>query len=230
MVDPDCVVGDISETNNTASSNHTVNKPDLYISGFTTKVSGSTVTYSVQVCNKGTTALKTFDIELYYNRSTAPTCTTGDSQHSYQGGLGAGKCTSRTFTRSNAPPGKALAWIMVDADCVVGEADETNNVQSSMIVFGPDLYVSNQSVTATIFKVTYDVTVCNSGDNVTKTFDVGLFYDSSSAPGCSTTPSQKAAVTGLAKGKCATRSFVQATPWGGTYKGWARVDTGCVVA
>ena len=188
------------------------------------------MTYKTTVCNKGSTALKTLDIELYYNRSTAPTCATGDSQHSYVGGLGAGKCTSRTFSRSNAPPGKALAWIMVDADCAVAESDEKNNVRSSNIGFGPDLYVSAVKVTATIFKATYDVTVCNKGDATLKTFDLGLFYDRSSAPACASATSQKTSISGLAKGKCTTRSFIQATPWGGSYKAWAMVDSGCAIS
>jgi len=136
--------------------------PKLYISSFTVAVSDRTVTYTAKVCNGGTSVSQTFDIELYYHRTTAPGCSSADSQHSYQGGLGAGQCTTRTFTRSNAPTGTYTAWVLADADCVVLQDEPDDNYKSATYTVNkPDLYVSSFTTKVTDRSVSYTATVCN---------------------------------------------------------------------
>ena len=230
FADGGCVVGEADEGNNTASTKYTVKKPDLHVSSFTSTINGATVTYKATVCNKGTSALNTFYLELFYSLTAAPTCSTPYSTRAVLYGLGAGKCGTYTFTRSSAPPGAYTSWAFADGGCAVTEADEGNNTRSSPVGFGADLYVSKLDVQASMFKATYTVTVCNQGDSVTKPFELGLFYNRGNAPSCKAATSQKVSISKLAKGACEVRSFVQATPLAGSYKAWAMVDLGCVVA
>ncbi len=138
MADADCAVQEHDETNNTASTKYTVaTSPDLHISKLTASVSGNTVTMVSTVCNKGGSAATGFVLGLYFNASVAPTCKSSPDLTSSVASLPAGSCTSRTFTRPNAPPGGYVSWVMADATCAVVESDETNNTQPAAYIIKP---------------------------------------------------------------------------------------------
>ncbi len=73
--------------------------PDLYFTSFTASVSNRTVTYKMTLCNKGSATQAGFNVKLFYNRVSAPGCADTHSTYTNLSGLGAGKCTSATFTR-----------------------------------------------------------------------------------------------------------------------------------
>jgi len=234
-VDADCKLSEIDETNNNKYDSYTVgsNKPDLYLTSFTTAVTGSSVTYKVTACNKGATTTKTFDIEIYYHSLTAPTCTT---YYSYQWaikGLPSGKCVSKTYTRKGAPSGSYLGWARVDADCTVAESYESNNNMYNKYTVGtskPDLYVSSFTTAIAGTTVTYKVTACNKGATTSSSFDLEIYFHSTSTPGCTTTSSTEWSVPGLATKGCVSKSYVRKNVANGAYKGWARVDADCKVS
>ena len=231
--DADCKVKETSESNNNKSYKYSVvSLPDLYVSSLYTVSSGSKVIYYTTVCNAGPTTTKSFDIELYYNRSTAPGCSTTYSVQWKTYGLAKGKCVTRTHTRSGVSSGTYRAWARADADCGVSESNETNNNRSYKYYVGslPDLYVYSFSATVSGSTVKYSATVCNKGSTTTKTFDIELYYNLNYSPGCSTTASRDFSVAGLGAGKCITKSYTRSSVAKGSYTGWARVDADCKVA
>ena len=109
--------------------------PDLAITSFTAKVTGSTITYSVRVCNKGVVAVSKFYIDLYYHKpKQAPTMgEPGDVVQSL-GSLSPSACTVLTFQRTGVPDGTYASYAMVDADNFVSEPNESNNLTSALSV------------------------------------------------------------------------------------------------
>jgi len=232
FADADCVVTEASETNNTASTSYTVKGADLYFTSFTvTPGIDRKVTYEATVCNKGVTTTKIFDVELYYSRSSAPTCSTSDNGHKYLSGLAAGACTTLKFTRTGATLGAQTAWIFADADCVVTEESESNNTATAKYtVKGADLYISAFTVTPGIDRVVnYQATVCNKGLTTTKLFDVELYYSRTSAPTCSTSDNGHQYVSGLKAGACTTLKFKRTGATLGAQTAWVFADADCVV-
>ena len=174
-------------------------------------VVGTTVTYSATVCNKGSVHLSTVDIELFYDRTTAPTCSSAHSQQWTQLGLGAGKCVTKNYTRAKASAGSYTAWVAVDADCKISETNENNNQASykysvSGSVLKPDLYI--HSFTA----------------SVSGTTDLGQ------KPGCSSKYDFKWSVKGLVAGKCATVTHTRKATPNGSYVAWVLGDSSCSVS
>ena len=234
--DADCEVTESNELNNNRYYIYSVKpaKPDLYVSSFTTSVSGTTVTYTTTVCNGGSTTTTSFDIELFYNRSSAPTCTSGASQqYVMSSGLAAGKCYTKSFTRTSTSAGSYVGWVAVDADCKVAESSETNNTRYSIYKVGatlPDLRVSTFNVSASGTTVTYSAKVCNYGGATTQAFYLEIYYNLTSAPTCTTTNSRSAYFsTGLGAGACSTKTFTRTGVTAGSYTGWARADANCAV-
>ncbi len=124
LADGDCHLAETNESNNAAKSAYTVAKPDLYVLGLKVAVADRTATYTATVCNKGTTALGPWVVELFYNRATAPVCTehAENAQLTHQG-LGAGACVTKVFTYKAAAVGANTAWALADGDCHRDEAD-----------------------------------------------------------------------------------------------------------
>jgi len=229
-VDADCAVTESNESNNNASKTYSVGGPDLVVSTFDISVNGSTVTYTATICNQGTATAQSFFLDLYYDRSTAPTCTTTPSEWQTISGLGTGACTTRTFNRTGAPNGSYTGWARVDGACSVNETNESNNNSSkSYTVGGPDLVVSSFSASVNGSTVTYNVTICNNGTSTGTSFYLDLYYDRSTPPTCSTSPDQWKTIAGLAAGACSTQTFTRTGAPNGTYTGWARVDGTCSV-
>ncbi|MDY0152629.1 MAG: CARDB domain-containing protein, partial [Candidatus Cloacimonas sp.] len=93
------------------------------------------VTATVHVQNNSTTSITTpFRVDLYKNRSTAPPAgTLGDSYITISS-LAAGVTTNVTFTNlSTVSPGTWTSWFQVDANNLITESNESNNVWSPAI-------------------------------------------------------------------------------------------------
>ncbi len=231
FADGDCSFNESDETNNTTSAKYTVARPDVYVSAFTAKVVDRAVTFSATVCNKGSSTVKKFDLELFYNRTSAPGCGSKDDQH-YQltAGLGAGKCVTRTFTRSGAPPGTFTAYAFADGDCDLNESGVLNNTGwAGYTVARPDLVVSTLTAKVAGQQVTLAAAVCNKGSSALKQFSLKLFWNRTSAPGCGSSADQQVLIKGLAAGKCGVHTFSLASaPYGG-FTAWAMADGACAV-
>ena len=115
--DADCAIKESNEGNNNASFAYGVNLPDLVLSNLAVTVTGTTVTYDVTVCNQGAGVGGSFDLELYYHRTSAPGCATAHDQVATISGLASGNCTLRSFTRTASPAGVHTAWALADAGC-----------------------------------------------------------------------------------------------------------------
>jgi MYXO-CTERM domain-containing protein len=229
--DSTCDITETNEANNNAYAGYTVSSlPDLVVSSMSSSVSGSTVTYTVLVCNLGASAATDFFIDLYYNRATAPGCVDGDD-FAYISTLAAGACTSQSFTRTGTPSGSYLSWANADSTCSVTEADEANNTASTSYTVGstlPDLNISLSTMVSGS-TVTYSATVCNVGSAAAGSFDVDLYYNRATAPGCWTLGDVFQSVSSLAAGSCTTLTFTRTGTASGTYTAWAQVDSTCGV-
>ncbi|MFZ5785131.1 MAG: CARDB domain-containing protein [Acidobacteriota bacterium] len=213
--------------------------PDLVVSSFTAKVTGTTVTYSVVTCNKGQGSAGSFYVDVYYNRSAAPGV--GDFGELYQDypGLAAGACLTTTLTRTGTPSGSYASWAQVDADGVIGESIEVNNVSGpvQVVVGGPppagiDLVLTSlkATVSGTIASVTYQMQVCNQGTAASPATEAHVFYNLSGAPPAGQKGDATTNVPALQPGSCTNRSVVRSGVPPGSYSSYARVDPLNVVA
>ena len=136
-VDPSNNVKETNENNNVAGPIKVVinsnTKPDLYFKSFTATVSGKNVLYKARVCNKGTAAATPFRVDLYYNRSSAPT-TQGGNRSGIVPTLNAGSCTNFNRTRTNVAFGTYKSWARVDRSNWVSEISESNNTAGPVTV------------------------------------------------------------------------------------------------
>jgi hypothetical protein len=108
--------------------------PDLDVSGFSATVQGTTVTYSVHLCNVGTGDAGQFWVDVYPDRKLPP-------QPGYPGelitgvdSLAAGACMDMTFKKTNARTGTLKSWVLADADDFIKEPDELNNRKGAIEV------------------------------------------------------------------------------------------------
>jgi len=204
---------------------------DLVLSNLDIQVSGTTVTYQATVCNNGSTGAGAFQLAIYHDLVTAPTCSSTASQTTTVSSLASGMCTMHTFTWSNAPKGSYSGWARADAGCAVAESNENNNnAHQNYKVRLPDLVLSNLEVQVSGTDVTYNITVCNAGDPLTTPFSVKLYYDLTAAPDCTTPHDQVSTVNGLDSGLCVMRSFIRLNAPTGVHTAWALTDGDCAVA
>jgi subtilase family serine protease len=234
--DANCEVAESNEANNNRSASYSVGRPDLQIASLTVSVSGSTVTYTAQVCNGGTSTSSPFSVGLFYDRSGAPGCSSSPNQtYTFSGGLASGICSYRTFVRTGVPVGSYKAWAMADSGCALTETNETNNTNSNSYVVGPtlpNLAVSIFTVSVSGTSVTYSITVCNRGKAIpaSSSFDIELYYDRVSSPGCTSSESRNAKITtGLAYNACIKRVFTRSGVSSGSFTAWARADADCQI-
>lgn len=233
MIDADCLVSESNEGNNVRYDNYQVGPtlPDLRISSFTVSVSGTTATYTATVCNDGASTSTAFNLEIYYSLTSAPGCSTGYSNYyRFTSGLAASTCSTRTFTQTGVSSGSHSPWARIDANCEVTESNENNNNDQTTFTVGyPDLYISSLTVASSGSTVTYTANVCNAGMSTTTSFTLGLFYNQTSTPTCSSTPNAKVTVAGLASGKCTLQTFTSTGVAYGSYTAWAMADSSCAV-
>jgi MYXO-CTERM domain-containing protein len=139
FVDAGAKVAETSEGNNNVYTAITITKgpPDFVVSTFTATASGTTVSYNVVVCNNGETTTDSFNIGLFYNGTTAPSCSasaTPDDTFTVASGLAKSACATHNFTQPGTAPGSYTAWAMADHACTVNEGNEGNNTKSDTVV------------------------------------------------------------------------------------------------
>jgi subtilase family serine protease len=204
------------------------------ISGFTATVTGSTVNYSVVACNKGQAAAGAFYVDVYYDRPTAPGV--GDFGELYQDypGLAAGACITAKLTRAGAPSGTQTSWAQVDADGVISESSESNNLSGpiKVVVGGPpptgvDLVLTSFKATvsgSTTASVTYQMQICNQGTAGSPASEVHVYYSLPSTPPAGQKGDAFTTVPSLQPGACTNRSVVRSGVPPGNYSSYSRVD------
>ena len=205
-------------------------RPDLYIGALMAKVSGSTVVYSLDICNGGKAAAKALYVDLYYHRATAPPHGSYGQASLQQPMLAAGICATVSLTRHHTPPGSYRSWGRVDTDGAIAESNEGNNskgpVTVNVTVKLPDLVVQKLSVDSKgndKITVRYRVAVCNKGTGTAGASDVHVYYDRQSPPPAVAGDSA-ASVPQLPAGSCVTREVLRSNTPNGLYTSWARVD------
>lgn len=197
-VDPACKLAELDESNNTASTSYVVggNLPDLTVKSFKAQPSGSTVTYTVEVCTNHIAIVGRIEIGIYWGKwwgGKKPECSTASSDGylSIDGGLAANSCQTVTHVRTKVDPGTFTEWVLVDHHCKLTEAVETNNTASvTFTVDGPDYTIKSVTATASKTVVDYVVEVCHSGLSVSNGPAIGIFpdRDATSTISCNSSP------------------------------------------
>jgi hypothetical protein len=114
---------------------YSLSNPDLQIASFEVKVSGSQVSYTAKVCNKGTANVAKFYVDVYYDRPKLPPVLgePGDVVKPVLN-LAAGDCTTLSYERAGAPKGTQLSYVFADPDDFISEPNEANNLSSPLQV------------------------------------------------------------------------------------------------
>ncbi|PIE19721.1 MAG: hypothetical protein CSA65_01280 [Proteobacteria bacterium] len=135
-IDSGDFVVECRENNNTpAPITYIMRNPDLYVSKFEAQVSGSTVTYTVEVCNKGAADVPKFFIDVYFDRpKRAPTYGEPGDLVKPVFNLAQKKCKTLTYTRPNTPKKSYTSYAIIDTDDFISEPDEGNNFSLALTV------------------------------------------------------------------------------------------------
>lgn len=244
QVDASAAVAEANEGNNVAGPTQVTvvgppARPDLVVQSLNVTVFELTVTYTAVVCNLGAVAAGGFAIDFYFDRATAPAVGQPGDDRRNLNGLGAGQCATRTVTQTNTPAGTYTAWALADSQGAVLEADEANNaggpkgytvVDTPPPPHGVDLQVSSFNATTYLGTVTYEVVVCNAGNQAAGHFVIDVYYDQGYPPNEADPGQQEREVNSLAAGQCTSRTFVRSGTPDGTYTSWCQVDAMGVVA
>jgi MYXO-CTERM domain-containing protein len=114
---------------------YSLSNPDLDVVSVDVKVSGSSVTYTAQVCNKGTAAVSKFFTDIYYDRpKMAPVIGEPGDVAKPTAQLAPGACTTITYQRDNAPQKTYTSYVFADPDDFISEPNESNNLSSPLPV------------------------------------------------------------------------------------------------
>ena len=222
-VDPGCKLPELDEGNNSASKSYVVggNLPDLSVKSFHVKASGSTVTYTVEVCNNHIAVTGFVKIGLFWSAS-APQCTNG-SPDGYLSitGLAANACKTLTHVRKNVDPGTYTQWVLLDYSCGLKEALESNNAASvTFTVDGPDIFIKSVTATAGQKVIDYVIEVCHSGlavsgNDVYPWIGMHVDEDGTSPIKCKKTPDDDTVVA-VVSGGCKTVTFQRTSTYPGS--------------
>jgi hypothetical protein len=114
---------------------YSLSNPDLEVNSFDAKVAGSTVTYTVKVCNKGTADVGKFYVDVYYHRPKLPPVVgePGDLVKPVPS-LSAATCVTLTFQRPSTPKGSFVSYAFADPDDFISEPTEVNNLSKPLPV------------------------------------------------------------------------------------------------
>ncbi len=202
--------------------------PDLTISSINpVKSSTGYLYYYITVCNKGKGTATSSTLDLYYNRSSAPSTYMPGNRTTSVSQLAAGACITRTIYASNLPSGTLKSWARIDRTNKVKESNENNNLFGPVTVVNnsqPDLRVTSLTAQAYAGGYTlYRATVCNYGQaNVSYAY-LDIYYNRTSAPSAFVKGDTNVYVTSLGVNQCrqVTRGV---TLKSGSYTSWARID------
>ncbi|MCZ6602794.1 MAG: hypothetical protein O6952_07305, partial [Planctomycetota bacterium] len=154
------------------------NTPEIIISAFSASVTGQDVTYDLMVENIGLVNSVDFWVDLYYDRTNAPTVAeVGDDGMFIAGGLAAGTAMPLVFTRTLTPTGAYQSWVQADTFNMVSESFETNNVEGpERHLVGPELEISAYRTDFNGVDVDYTIVVENFGSQTSGTFVLDVYF------------------------------------------------------
>jgi MYXO-CTERM domain-containing protein len=234
LVDRTCAVAESQENNNVPSGGYVVYLGvDLWIKSFMPSVSGSTVTYSLELCNnpQATSYATAPTAYLWENLATLPSGCPAPAGQNYvfnYGSIAPASCKTMYWARTLMLPGTYKAVAFADPTCTISEWNETNNARSTTYtVLPPNFQVQALGSSGSGGTVNYTATVCNTGAATAVPFKVGLYYDRATAPACAAAPDYTWTVNGLAAGGCSTLTYTRTSAPQGNYTGWALADSGC---
>ncbi len=242
QVDSDNKVTEADETNNVEgpvtvivkSGPPPVKGPDLVVKAMTAStysVFGNTIVrYRVTICNNGTANAAASQIDVFYNRTSAPKA--GDKGNSSRSvpALNAGACTNRDIVRTGVSKGTYTPWAYVDTGNKIKELDENNNAYGPVTISTAGTKTSDLTIKSFTYQayayntVLYSINVCNIGTGASASTSVGLYYNRSSAPTTSSKADRSSSVSLLQPGQCATRYITRIQTKTGSYTSWAFVD------
>jgi subtilase family serine protease len=203
-------------------------KPDLVIGSAAAKVNGTSVSYSLQICNKGGERSDATNLAVYYQLYGKPNQATPPSKIQAVPEISAGGCRY-VGVSAKLPQGSHNSGFYIDRDNRVAESDESNNVYYPLRVDvggtgkQADLVIKVFNASPSPGRVDYYVQVCNVGQQSSKSTSLELFDNLPGPP----SPWQKAdrvqPLQALGPGQCtASKSAAQLPP--GSYKAWAYVN------
>ncbi|MCK5805681.1 MAG: hypothetical protein KAI66_22805, partial [Lentisphaeria bacterium] len=133
QVDVSNIVKETDEANNIGgptkvSVGGTSNLPDLRVTSLAAKVSGSTVYYSIRVCNYGQQAATYSSLDLYYNSPFPPSAKQTGNDVIKVSPLNVSACQTINRQRTNVPQGTYLSWARTDRLNQIQESNENNNL------------------------------------------------------------------------------------------------------
>lgn len=244
LVDPANQVAEASETNNTVGPvNVTVIEPvegtDIALTDLRASVSGTKITYEVDVANGGLTALGPFDVVVVPDSAELPgRAAVTSSLSKTVDGLGPGEQTTVLLDWTGVPPGVYSSWALADPLDVLDEVNEGNNTQGPLEVKveetgpvdGQDLVISGFDAATDENAVGYAVTVRNDGNVAAGPFTVALVLDSEETPPPGAAGDDSEVVDGLEPGASKKIIFVFEGLAEGIYKSWAIADSADQVA
>lgn len=210
--------------------------PDLALIDARATVTGSTVTYEIDVENQGLAAVGAFDVLVALDSPAAPDLlgpVPPETRSSTVASLAAGDATTVTIVWDGLSEGTYSSWALVDPFNQVAEDLETNNSKGPVAVtIGPpapvtgvDLSVSEIVVVTDGSNIGYAVTVKNNGSEASGAFDVDLVLDSVEEPTLGTRGDKFESFAGLAAGETVKAKFVFDAVQPGAFVSWAVVDT-----
>ncbi len=132
------------ENNMFAPFPYHLSNPDLDVVSVNAELTGSTVNYSVHICNQGTANVSKFYVDIYHDRPLIPPTLgePGDEAKSVPS-LSPAQCTDLTFQWTGVTDGKYISYILADPDDFISEPKESNNLSSPIVLTvgqgtGPD--------------------------------------------------------------------------------------------
>lgn len=243
-VDTTNVVAEHTETNNVLGATWKVTLPDrdLKVSLFKIVASAGSAdqqrTAEVIVRNDGKKAAAAFAVAFWQNSETTPT-DAATAEHTWSvPSLAGGASTTLKYEFKPAAGGKFAAWVMLDSDNQVDEANELNNTGYTSWLAGPsgdlpDFKVTDFTITpadaAPGTVRTVKVTIVNLGTTATSAALHGLWLSEAKQPTdtnqCDTVWTTRKFVYGQSK----TFSFRFVPTAVGTFTAWVCADaTGCI--
>jgi subtilase family serine protease len=238
-VDRQDLVAEANESNNVKGPQLVVVGPgssaDLAVAALTATVgSGGQVSYKATVCNKGTGSSGSTQLELYYNRASAPTMMVWGDVSLALSGLAAGACATLAHTKQLAA-GSYSSWAWVDRANLILEANESNNLYGPLafkVSSGalPDLYVAKLDAKIAGNAVSYSIVVCNKGSASSSSCYLGVYYNLAAPPTASSKADGSIYLGPLGLGGACTTTQWAATLAPGSYSSWALIDATGMVA
>ncbi|MCA9672669.1 MAG: hypothetical protein KC503_44045 [Myxococcales bacterium] len=236
QVDPLNFIAEVSESNNTFGPVQvtvgTAPGADLTIQSFTSAIIGSagtSVRYTIRVCNSGTGTSGATNVHVYYNSAARPSNGLPGDQLTSVPQLAPGACSNRFITRTGTPAGTYTSWAQVDVPSIVSETNENNNVAGPLTVTvgaqnNVDLIIANVNTTVTAGTVTYIAQVCNVGTQTSGSSRIDLYYNRGTPPPTFIAGDQTQPLPGIAAGQCLPLLLVRNNTPTGSYSSWLRVD------